>query len=172
MIFVSKLNYLITSSNDNKIVVWKIALFNSNSFVKYKELTDHSNSVSSLISIDELLASCSIDNTVKIWNLKHFKLIASYNFKMPLTYLQIIKKSEIIIAAGNNKLNVLIKNKNFYFSNYKTTKIQIFSEDILMSTDEKGSIEKIKLKFIPNFEILILNRIPSAHNGNKIIFLK
>ena len=124
-IFESKIGELITGANDKtiKITIYDLKVKN---FQIIKIISGHSGSVNKIIGLKnifgfEILASCSMDQTIRIWNKKRGQSILIYNNETYVWDLLEISNYRIIYCYNSGGLFVI---------HYKKGNIEKVKDDI------------------------------------------
>ena len=166
-------NNVITCSKDNFIINWSIE-----SGKILRKIKAHEGSVNSLdMSYDgKYLASCSADNTIKLWDIKkNFNLLNKFEgHKFSVNSISFSKDSRFLLSASSDgtlriwSFTNLNQTKTLKGNSIKISNSQFFHENNLLSILADNSIVRWKITD-PQF-----NKLYIGHQGfiNSVDFSK
>lgn len=92
-------NQLVSSSEDTTIIIWQIS---QKALTQLHQITGHTKAVNKVININQnYFASCSADNTVKIWShTDNYKEIVSLEHKSPVCSIISLSTKPVLVSSS------------------------------------------------------------------------
>lgn len=133
-------NQFACSSQSNYIYIFDI-----NTFANLKTLSGHTNDVMSTTPLNNgLLASCSLDKTVRIWNITSAKVLSKFSpFSAQINKLKQLSDGTVVVCGLNNSLFKwdLNSTQQIYvwskiFTSIECFDILVYNDMIVLATGE------------------------------------
>jgi len=105
---IFKRKFLFSGSSDKRILVWNIG----NNFKLFHELVGHEKAIASLISFGNILASASLDKTIRIWTFSFITKVIELNQAHEKYINAICVLENGLIATGSEDKTIKIWKKN------------------------------------------------------------
>jgi WD40 repeat protein len=108
MVAVTKIDKSIEDNNNQK---WSILIYDVETGEQVNELFGHENEIKyiSFLNDNDMIVSCSIDNTIRLWNIKTGNQIALIHISN-MRSMQVDNTNNIIFCCTPNKIQVLNSN--------------------------------------------------------------